>query len=516
MKKSFLPLLFAALTLVYSSCTRTIDVPPPNPIDPIETVENPNEWDNNPYKLNMVYFVPNDLDTLANFKERLSIIMYDIQEFYAANMDREGYGRRSFGFYRTNGKINFIVVRGKSPKAYYSANGGHSITNEIDEYFVAHPTERKGIHSMVFVPQFGGGLSQPFHPVGRDCVVQDYAALGSTLLRGGGEAHELGHAFSVPHNAATKSTQATLGTALMGTGVFTYKDKPTFLTATDCAILSRIQAFATTTRADWYTTQSLQFTNVYANTSNNTFTISGKFDATMPVAAMAAYHDTRPFGVNSDYDALSFKGKIIGADSFHVVCPLGDFFNTTDTAQLRLKFVFDNGYTVDKNITYRFQSNVPVVTNLFPAPIVSGSNYALFTMLNNTSVLDVSGEYTADGSRVVLWAAKTPPSNNQVWKVSAAANGYYKLEPLHAPGKVLEVAGGVSSNFAQIQISTFNNTNGQLWKLYPQLGGGYELAPASAPNSRVDVADTRTNNGARIQLYQSNSNNAQKWRFAKQ
>lgn len=512
MKKFLLPIILL-ITVVNLSCKKTLLVDESAEPGAMQSV---NEWDNNPYKLNVVYFVPTDLDTLPQYRERLSLIMFDIQEFYADNMEREGYGRMSFGLDHANGKINIIVVRGKEPKASYPASEGGKILREIEDYYTAHPGVKKSLHSMVYVPEYGNNMSQAYYGSGTNCLVIDYPGLGSTLLKGGGEAHELGHALNLPHNGETKSTKATLGTALMGTGVYTYNGKPTFLTATDCAILSRCQALSTSTRSDWYTTQSLSFTNLAVSTASNTFTISGQFTATMPVSKVVVYHDTKPYGVNDDYDAITFKGSIVGSDSFNVSCPLADFFNTTDTTQLRLKFVFENGYTVDKNVTYTFANNLPVTTHMIPAPIVSGTNYKLVTMLNNSSVLDVAGGLTADGSRTILWNSSNPSPNNQVWKVSLAGSGYYKLEPLHALSKALEVAGNSNANYTQIQISTYTGATGQRWKLQPELGGAYELIPECAPLARMDVENANTANGAKIQLFQSNGHNAQKWRLIQQ
>ncbi len=515
MKKNLLPILMLVIALTYS-CKKNSE-PLVNEESDLIYQETGNEWDSNPYKLNVVYFVPTDMDTLANFKNRLSLIMYEIQEFYAVNMAREGYGRMSFGLNGTNGKINIVVVRGTLPKASYPSSQGGKIIQEVEAYFTAHPTEKKSMQNIIFTPEYGPGIPQAYYASGRNALVVDYPALGSTLLVGGGEAHELGHALGLPHDGETKSTKATLGTSLMGNGVYSYRDgKPTFLTAADCATLSRSQSLSNTTRSDWYTPQTVSFTSGKAMVSNNVFTISGKFESSMAVVKVMAYHDTKPYGGNLDYDALTFLGDVVGVDSFKIACPLSDFFNTADTTQLRVKFIFANGSSVDKSAVYTFASNQPVTANLFPAAITSGNNYKVVSFLNNTGALNVAGGLTADGTKVLLWNGGNPPSNNEVWKVTSIGGGYYKLAPLHALTKALEVAGGGSANFSQIQISTYAGTNGQKWKIRPELGNGYELAPASAPSSRVDVENASTANGTKIQLFQSNGNNAQKWRFAQQ
>src|SRR5690606_4272669 len=55
-----------------------------------------NAWADNPYKLNVVYFVPNDHDSVPDFRERISRILLDGQLYFADNLEREGFGRKSF------------------------------------------------------------------------------------------------------------------------------------------------------------------------------------------------------------------------------------------------------------------------------------------------------------------------------------------------------------------------------------------------------------------------------------
>lgn len=521
MKKQLLPLMALSFAALFSckKVDRTVSgSSSENPLSDQEKstgVSGSSEWDSNPYKVNVIYFIPTDLDTLDNFQHRTEVIMYDIQEFYAVNMAREGYGRRSFALDKKNGRLNIIMIHGAQGQAHYT-NSNNAVA-EINSYFATHPTEKKSEHSMVYIPKFtDASLSQPYSGNGKFCFVVDYPELGSTLLKGGGEAHELGHALNLPHNGETKSTKQTLGTALMGNGVYTYKDKPTFLTATDCAILSTTQALSTATRSDWYTPQSIDLLRGSATTVNNIFSIQLKFQPSQPVAKVVVYHDAKPYGGNLDYDALTFVGTLIGTDSVKIDCPLSDFFNTTAETQLRIKFVFENGSQVDKSMVYTFNANQPVVASFLPVAIVSGANYRLFTKLNNTSLLDVAGGGTTNGTRTLLWSATTPTPNNQLWKVTSVGNGEFKLQPQHAPTKTLEVAGNSAANYTQIQIGDYSGATGQRWKLQASLGGAYELIPVCAPNARADVANASSADGAKIQLFQANGNSAQQWRFEQQ
>ncbi|QRQ63161.1 hypothetical protein [Sphingobacterium multivorum] len=113
--------MLATLALGVASCNKTL-------VNTEESVGNlkanaattsvTNEWSSNPYKLNVIYFVPNDVDSIPNFRKRLSKILLDAQNMFANNMDREGFGRKSFGLDLLNDSlINIHYIAGKYGKA---------------------------------------------------------------------------------------------------------------------------------------------------------------------------------------------------------------------------------------------------------------------------------------------------------------------------------------------------------------------------------------------------------------
>lgn len=57
---------------------------------------------------------------VADYEARIEKIMFDAQEFFAINLEREGYGRTSFGLDLTNeGKLNIITITGQQGKSAY-------------------------------------------------------------------------------------------------------------------------------------------------------------------------------------------------------------------------------------------------------------------------------------------------------------------------------------------------------------------------------------------------------------
>ncbi len=217
------------------------------------------------HPLNIVYFLGNDNEPVADYERRLSEIMHYVQQFYAKEMTRNGFPGRSFGMQMLeNGNVKFHLVRGKHPHREYAYATGHGkCLEDIREYAAAHANTICSDHILVIMPTFHdeeyndlqpGGV--PFYGLGRNCFALDYAHfdlrhLGQNTHEGrlltkwlGGLAHELGHGLNLPHNEGTVSEKAALGTPLMGAGNYTLGMKPTYLTLNSARLLDRCQVFA--------------------------------------------------------------------------------------------------------------------------------------------------------------------------------------------------------------------------------------------------------------------------------
>ena len=150
------------------------------------------------------------------------------------------------------------------------------------------------------------------------------------------------------------------------------------------------------------------------------------------------------------------------------------------------------------------------------AGIVSGATYKIFTAVNNSSVLDVTGGATANFTKVELWTNNSPTTTNQEWVVTSLGSGYYKLQPLNAPGKCLDVNGAGTANGTQVQIYSDNSTAAQKWLFTSNGNSYYSLSPACAPGSSLDDNAQITTPGNKIQIWQTNQTSAQSWQFVKQ
>ena len=278
-------------------------------------------------KLNVVYFTGNDNEPIADYQRRISELLLYLQQFYAKEMDRNGFGKRAFGLNMlANGEVDIILIRGKKGHKEYSYGTGHNAClEEVNAYFAAHPDKKFSQHTFVIMPthydeEYGnsnpGGV--PFYGLGRNCFALDYPDfdikyLGENTTKGrlltkwyGGFAHELGHGLNLPHNDGPTGMNAELGTPLMGSGNYTFGLKPTYLTPSSCSILDKSETFAVAGKAPQFypenavepTVEGLSI--VYDGQALN-LTLSCEADF-----CVNAYIQDPEYAVNRDYDAIAF------------------------------------------------------------------------------------------------------------------------------------------------------------------------------------------------------------------
>jgi hypothetical protein len=82
-------------------------------IDPTVT----NYISNFPTNLNVVYFIPSDKDTLENYQKRISGIILHTQAWFKKEMDRNGFGEKTFGLLvddKNAQNVKIIVINGQN------------------------------------------------------------------------------------------------------------------------------------------------------------------------------------------------------------------------------------------------------------------------------------------------------------------------------------------------------------------------------------------------------------------
>lgn len=336
---------------------------------------------NGTYMLNIVYFVPSDLDTVPGYRARLNGVFLYMQNFTSKWMNQWGYAGKTLGLPTdSTGQLKISLIRGQLGKSSYPYDGGSgAVMSEVNAYFAAHPTEKKSDHIMVIIPTYSYGANGdpsggPFYGIGRWCFALDYTGLDTINLGKpddkfstkwiGGMAHEMGHGINLPHNGGAQSQNILYGTTLMGYGNGTLGKAPTYFSPADAAILANGQLFSNVTRGDWYTDPGCQVKQVYAeyNSATASIIVSGKFSATKPVKDIA-YYNRNTGNDNGGYNSVTFASKPIGTDSFRIVMPVSDFRDKGNTNyEFTIRLCHENGSITSYVAAYSFVNGTPVIT----------------------------------------------------------------------------------------------------------------------------------------------------------
>ncbi|MDE5422147.1 discoidin domain-containing protein [Ancylomarina sp. DW003] len=329
------------------------------------------------YNLNVVYFIPTDVEERKESHRRLSEILLHGQEFYKNNMQGYGFGNKTFNMLvdQSKDRVKIIYLNGKYPTLNYPYEGGGAkVIEEVDAYFAANAGEKNSEHTLILTPVVDhDNPDVPFYGWGRYCFALDYTEMdvkyfGKNSKRGndatkyiGGLLHELGHGLNLPHNKEKLSETVikSKGTALMGSGNYTYGKTPTFLTEASCAILNNCQVISDYEDV-FYTSVSLQINNISASYNNGQLNISGAFTTDESVNYVCFYND--PATDNADYDAVSWASPVIGGNTFNISMPIDELHQKENTPYvLRLRFCHANGEISKFSYSYRLKNGEPVI-----------------------------------------------------------------------------------------------------------------------------------------------------------
>ena len=161
----------------------------------------------NPHNIvRLVYFVPHRRQPQPDIEAKLDTLIKNVQEFFADEMERHGFGRKTFAL-ETNrdGRVRVHRVNGRSLDAHYHQQTNLKVQAEVSQQFdfskniylmvVDISTEQidgacgKGGDTWNSAGDWGG---RAFIPASGRCLGTNF---GVELA-----AHELGHAFTLFHD----------------------------------------------------------------------------------------------------------------------------------------------------------------------------------------------------------------------------------------------------------------------------------------------------------------------------
>lgn len=322
----------------------------------------------------VAYFVPGDRGPIDGYRDRLDRVMTEVQRFYRDGMAAAGFGPMTFRLdCGEDGRLRVLLVSGRHPSSFYGRDASAAVRREVKASLAERGIDVDRGTLVIFQvllkwedgkaievgPYCGGGSHLGGTAWVYDDALLDPGKLDSKEPGGyyhrpcsvgefnshyiGGVAHELGHAFGLPH-VRQRDADRDRGTALMGAGNHTYgrdqrgEGPGTFLTRASALLLARSRPFA----GDLDGARgkpSCRLEELDASSEPGELLLSGRLAAEPPVVAIAAYNDR--VDVRGDYDAVGWTCDVGDDGRFRI--EIGEI--RPGDHQLRLRPCHSSGAT---------------------------------------------------------------------------------------------------------------------------------------------------------------------------
>ena len=138
---------------------------------------------------------------------------------------------------------------------------------------------------------------------------------------------------------------------------------------------------------------------------------------------------------------------------------------------------------------------------------LSGGTTYVFACSNaSRKVWDVAGGSSSNGANVQMYYSNMTKA--QRWLVHEDENGFLTFENIGS-GLVLDVSGGIAESGRNVQQHVANGTRAQKWIAVKDADGGLTIHSALNFDYVLDIAGGSSSDGANVQLYKANQTAAQ-------
>jgi len=341
--------------------------------------------------LHVICWRPLDRPFAPDHRERLTRIMKHIQKFYADELERNGFGRRSIQLNYDDDKLLKIYhAVGSADFADYKKPEGERVrkdcwpvlkkaglnpdretvlifTNLSDwdpekntfkhkSPYYARGNNQQGLAWQLDSPELDTPNLALKEPIITDGEYGKISLGRHNSIFIGGIAHELGHGLGLPHCRERSDEKEAHGTALMGSGNRTYfnelrgEGKGSFITLAHALRLASHPQFSGSVKGMNLPAKA-EFSNVAVAETDDHFSFSGTVESQIPVYAVVAYLDPEGGG---DYDSRTVCAVPDSDGSFTLDCwPLQRGKAVSD---IRVVALLANGATSTWRSSYRMKN----------------------------------------------------------------------------------------------------------------------------------------------------------------
>ncbi len=162
-------------------------------------------------------------------------------------------------------------------------------------------------------------------------------------------------------------------------------------------------------------------------------------------------------------------------------------------------------------IVYAKASGTIVKATVKVTSTLADGVYTIASRLDESMVLDVAGGSSSNGANVQLY--KDNASDAQQFRIEYEGAGKYTISSL-CSDKLLDVQWGSTDSGANVWQYEANGSLAQSWYIDVD-GGGYWTITSALSGMAIDVADGHSSSGTNIQVYNPNGTKAQQFRMVK-